>query len=248
MLLRRAPETLEGVLQPLGQGGEALAARHGMGVRVAGPGHPEVIKQVVERLSGNGDAQPAHVGEVGQAHPARLVALPEDHLLVGAIPGLPIAYPPLQGAANVGIQFGMAAKKVVEDRHWADLRGGPKDGRNLRIENVGERVRTPAAAGSLLLGGRPWVGLLPVARRSAEARLGSGHGNGIFLSVHLEMPRLLIGDMAARHERFSFGEKTAFHTKPATACRPPQAGETSVWGLSGRAPPSLQAPKRSFPS
>ena len=92
------------------------------------------------------------------------------------------------------------------------------------------------------------MSLLPVARRSAEARLGSGHGNGIFLSVHLEKPRLLIGDMAARHERFSFGEKTAFYTKPATACRPPQAGETSVWGLSGRAPPSLQAPKRSFPS
>ena len=75
MLLRRAAERPQRVLQTLGQCHEALAAEHDMGMLEAGEGQPEVIEPVIERHTGDGDAEIAHVGEVGQA-PAVLARAP----------------------------------------------------------------------------------------------------------------------------------------------------------------------------
>ena len=50
----------------------------------ARPGEAEVIEHVIERLTSDGHAERSHAGEVGQALPARLVLLAEDHLLLGA--------------------------------------------------------------------------------------------------------------------------------------------------------------------
>ena len=57
MLLRRAAERPQGVLQAFGQGDEALAAEHDMGVFEAGERQAEVIEPVIERHAGDGDAE-----------------------------------------------------------------------------------------------------------------------------------------------------------------------------------------------
>jgi hypothetical protein len=43
---------------------------YSMGMREAREGQPEVIEPVIERLTCDRDAKPAHVGEVGQAYAA----------------------------------------------------------------------------------------------------------------------------------------------------------------------------------
>ena len=57
MLPRRPAERPQGILQPFGQGDEALAAEHDMGVLEAGIGQPEVIEPMIERLAGDRDTQ-----------------------------------------------------------------------------------------------------------------------------------------------------------------------------------------------
>ena len=89
MLARGATERPQRVLQPLGQGDEALAAEHDMGMLEAGIGQPEVVEPVIQRGPGDGDAEIAHVGEVGQPHPAGLMDLAEDDLLLLAVQGAP---------------------------------------------------------------------------------------------------------------------------------------------------------------
>jgi len=49
MLLGHAAQRPQGVLQPLGQGHEALAAQHRMSMLEAGEGQPEVIEPVTRR-------------------------------------------------------------------------------------------------------------------------------------------------------------------------------------------------------
>ncbi len=65
MLLGRAAQRPERVLQPFRQRDEAFAAKNDMGVLEARKGEPEVIEPAVKRLPGDGDAKIAHIGEVG---------------------------------------------------------------------------------------------------------------------------------------------------------------------------------------
>ena len=46
---------------------------------------PEVIQPMIEPAAGDSDAQADHVGEIRQAHPARLMDRAEDDLLVRAM-------------------------------------------------------------------------------------------------------------------------------------------------------------------
>ena len=85
MLARHAAEMPQRVLQPLCQRREALAAEHHVGMGEARPGKPEVVEQVIQRLTGDGHAERPHAGEVGQALPARLMLLAEDHILIGTV-------------------------------------------------------------------------------------------------------------------------------------------------------------------
>ena len=57
MLARCATKRPQGILQPFGQSHETLAAQDDMGMLEARPDKPEVIKQMIERLTGNRDAQ-----------------------------------------------------------------------------------------------------------------------------------------------------------------------------------------------
>ena len=108
MLAGRAAEMPQRVLQTLRERREALAAEHHPGMGEARPGEAEVIEHVIERLTGDGHAERSHTGEVGQALPARLVLLAEDHLLLGAVLGAPHADPPFQGSPHPRAQLGMA--------------------------------------------------------------------------------------------------------------------------------------------
>lgn len=55
----------------------------------ARPDKPEVVKSMVQRDAGDADTEIGHVGEFRQTHPAGLVDLPEDDLLLRAMNGAP---------------------------------------------------------------------------------------------------------------------------------------------------------------
>ena len=86
---RRPAKGPECVLQPFGQGDEALAAENNVGVFEAGPGKPEVVEQMIEWLACDRHAQATHIGKIRQSKPARLVNLAEDHLLLFTVNGTP---------------------------------------------------------------------------------------------------------------------------------------------------------------
>ena len=81
MLVRCSAEQPQGILQPLRQGHEALAAENDMGVLEAGIGEPEMIEPMVERLARDRDREISHVGEIRQAEPAGFMHLTEDDFL-----------------------------------------------------------------------------------------------------------------------------------------------------------------------
>lgn len=85
MIERRTTERPQRVLQTLGQSHEAFAAKDDMGVLEARPDQPEVIKQMVERLTGNCHAEAAHVGKIRQPQSTGFMCLTEDHLLCLAV-------------------------------------------------------------------------------------------------------------------------------------------------------------------
>lgn len=100
MLMRRAPGRPQGVLQPLGQSHEALAAQDHMGMFEARPRKPEVIKHVGQGLIGDHHAEPGHVGEVGQPELSGLMDLTKDHFLLLPMKGAPAADPPFERAPD----------------------------------------------------------------------------------------------------------------------------------------------------
>jgi len=109
MLPRRPAERPQGILQAFGQGDEALATEHDMGVLKPGIGEPEVVEAMIERHARDGDPGLAHLGEVGQADLAGLVSLAEDDLLLLAVNRPPGADPALQRAADSSPELRVAA-------------------------------------------------------------------------------------------------------------------------------------------
>ena len=100
MFLRRAAGLPQGVLQPLGQGLEALAALDHFDMLPAREGQHEVVQDVRERRVGDRDAQLAHGGEVRQATVARRMVLREEHFLGRPLQGAPLADMALQRAQH----------------------------------------------------------------------------------------------------------------------------------------------------
>jgi len=62
---------------------------------------------MIEPRTRDHDPEPAHVGEVGQAHPARRMLLAEDHIPAGAVESPPFVNAALQGPAHPGDDLGM---------------------------------------------------------------------------------------------------------------------------------------------
>jgi hypothetical protein len=144
MLLRCAAKRPERVLQALGQGREAFAAEHDVSVLEAGEDEPEVIEAMIERLAGDGDAERAGVGEVGQPEPAGLVRLAEDHLLLWPMERPPGEDPSLQRAADIGVEVGMTPAQLLKHADHPDARRSLQDRRDLGVPvGLGSGRRRP---------------------------------------------------------------------------------------------------------
>jgi len=120
-----------------------------MGVLEATEGEPEMVQPVRQRRARHRDAGGGHVGEVRQTHPAGLMDLPKDDLLVCAMQRPPGTDAPLQGAARTGGQVRMAAPHLVEDRYRSQPRRRRQHRHDLDIEELGERIRTTSPANPL---------------------------------------------------------------------------------------------------
>ena len=166
MLLRRAAERPQGVLQTLGQGGEALSAEHDMGVLETGEDQSEVIEPVVELFSGDGDAEAAGVGEVGKALPPGLMQLAENDLLLRPVKATPRLDAALQGAADVAVEIGMAPTQLLEHADHPNTGRGLEDRHDLGVPIGRQRVGPSPASRPLLLRGRTRIGFKPVSGRS----------------------------------------------------------------------------------
>ena len=139
----------QGVLQPFGQGREALAAEDDLGVFPAAAGEAEVIEAMVERHAGESDTELAGVGEVRQPHPPRRMLLREEHLLVGAMSGAPAAHTPLQCPTH-GVRDPLATAAVLqllEDRDGTQAGIGLEHRYDDLIPQPGQGIRagTPMA-------------------------------------------------------------------------------------------------------
>ena len=147
----------------------------------ARPGETEVIEHVIQRLPGDSHAKRPHAGEVRQALPARLMLLAEDHLPLGAVLGAPDADPPLQGLPHTLAQLGMAAQQLLEHADRADAGTVLENRHDVRLEDIGQRVRPLPATRLALPGRQRRIGGQPVAGGPAEARLGGRNLDGVGL-------------------------------------------------------------------
>src|SRR5216683_6825533 len=129
------------------------------------------------------DREYAGVGKVGQARPAGLMLLAEDHILLGPDQRSPRAHAPLQRAPNAGADLRMAPPNLFQHRYGPNAGGRLQDRHNLAVPNLGQRVRPPSAARRLLLRGQPWIILDAVAGCPAEAALGGSNGGIFAMSV-----------------------------------------------------------------
>lgn len=110
-----------------------------------------MIESVVERLTGDGDAERGHLGEVRQTEPAGFVRLAEDDLLLLTVDGTPASDAPLQRPAHALAQLGMAQHHLLENGHGPDAGRCPQQRHDFRVENVGDWIGTPSCARLLLL-------------------------------------------------------------------------------------------------
>jgi hypothetical protein len=219
MLPRCPAERPQGILQPFGQGDEALATEHDMGVLKPAIGQPEVVEAMIERRSGNADTQLTHVGEVGKAGLAGFVGLAEDDLLLLAMNGPPGADPALQGAADSSPDFRVATQHLLEDRDRPHVGRRLQHRHHFRLKYAGQGIRPATAADSLLLRWKAGILLDAIGGRRAERRLGGGHGRGIGLTVlHIE-PHLVIGNVSAGQASDSSWRKNHLHNQPAAITR-----------------------------
>ena len=142
MLLRYAAQRPQRVLQTFRERHKTLAAEHHVGVLKARECQPEMVEPVSERLTRDRDAEPAHVGEVGQAHPCHRVVLPENHIALGTIERPPRHDAAFQCPPHARRKAGLAPTNLLEDRHRTDARCGPKHRHDLAVPDPGERVGT----------------------------------------------------------------------------------------------------------
>src|ERR1700737_5216563 len=117
-----------------------------MGMLPAREGQAKVIEPVIERHTGDADAVIAHVGEIGQPQPTRRMLLPEDDVLLGPVQRPPGADASLQGAADTGVNLGMAALDLVENGHRPQAWRTLQQRHHLAVPYQSQRISSPPAA------------------------------------------------------------------------------------------------------
>ncbi len=110
-----------------------------------------MIQHVIQRLSGNGDAESVRAGEVRQAELAGRVRLSEDHLPIGTMTCPPVTDAALEGAPDARVQFGVTPHQFREHAERANARIALQHRHDLFFEHPGQRVRTPPPPWGLLL-------------------------------------------------------------------------------------------------
>lgn len=170
--LGRATEFPQGVLDAVGEGLERLRGAERDRLPVGVTEH-EVVHEVFERLSLDGDRQPVHGGEVRGRQITGVVHLLELDVASGTVSGLPLSDPALE-CASVGVVelTGMLGPDPREERlggeSWlVDQPNGD------RIPNVGKGI------GARAVGAR---GLVGAGERAACLVLACG------LVVHVRPP------------------------------------------------------------
>jgi hypothetical protein len=115
MLHRRPAELPQRVLQTLGQGGEALATEHDLGMFPSRIGESEVVDPMGQRFPGNGHAEIAGIEEIGEPLLARRMSLAEDHLPLFPVPGAPMPHAAFQRSpCRHQIPVGIAALHLFQ--------------------------------------------------------------------------------------------------------------------------------------
>ena len=197
MLARRATECPERVLQPFGQRDIALAAENDVSVLKARAGQAKVIQAVFQRDTRHGDAQAVHLGEVGQPQATGLVYLTEHDVTLLAMECAPVANTPLECAAHVAREVGMAPKHLVQYGHRPDAGSGLEQRDDLGFEDRGQGIGPAAPAGRLLLRWQSPVLFDAIARGGAEPGARSRLSWPFLESVlHVE-PHLMVVDVSA---------------------------------------------------
>ena len=182
VLERRPAEAPQGVLQPLGQGGEALPAQYHVRVGEAGIGQAEVIQKVLDPRAGNPHPQATGVGEIRQPELTRRMSLAEYDLPLRSVHRAPLANATLQRPANAGTEFRMAPHQLLEQRHRANVRRVLQQRHDLLVEDPRQRVRPASPPRLLLGGGKSRIGLDPVGRGGADPGLRRSRLQRIVLS------------------------------------------------------------------
>ena len=180
--------------------GEAFAAQHDLGMLPAGERETEVVEPMRQRLAGDGDAEAARVGEVGQALLTRRVLLAEDHVALRAMQRLPMPDAALQRAAYVWRQVRVTAEHLVEHGDRAQAGGGLQHGNDLGVPDCRKRIGASPAAWRLALGGQPGIGIQPGAGAGTDTGTCCGELPGLGLAMMHVQSRLLVGDVGAGYE------------------------------------------------
>src|SRR5262245_10285332 len=230
VLFGHGAERPQRVLQTLRERNEALPAEDDVSVLPAAIGQAEVIEQVVERFTGDADAEVTHAGEVGQPQPARHLLLTEDHVLLRAVVRLPHADAPLQCTAHIAIEIGMSTDDLVKDGDRAYSRRLLEHRHDLALPHVNERIGPAPTACNVLLRWQPRIGVDPIRGGLAEPGLRSGDGGGIGLTGLHVQPRLAVGDVLARQVAILLSLKNR-NAEPSRSDRPDDAAPP--WGYPG---------------
>ena len=242
MLLGRATERPQRVLQALGQRREAFAAEHDVRVLEAGEDEPEVIEPMIERLAGDRDAQTTRVGEVGQSQSARFMLLAEDHVLFGSVKRPPGQDAPLQRAADVGIEVGMTPAQFLEHANHPDAGRGFQDRHDLGIPVRLKRIRSPPASRLGFGRGQTRIGLNPISAGGRKPCHRRGGLRGKRSSIIHVKPHLVVGDVDARQAVDSLVSRRINSLRRALpTASGPQKNRRRWERPYGRATPSLRS-------
>lgn len=124
--------------------------------------------------------------------------LAEDHVLLGSVQRPTRIDAPLQRAADVAIEPGMAPAQLVKHTDDdADAGRAFEDRHDLGVPVGLQRIGSPTAAWRLLLRRQSGVFLNPAGSRNGEPRLGRGGLGGKCWSVTHVQPHLVVGDVEA---------------------------------------------------
>jgi hypothetical protein len=185
----------QGVLQALAEALEALGEADGARLPV-GIGEHEVIDQVVERLTEDGDAELGHASEVALGEPTGFVNLGEEHLLGRSFEDAPEFDAPLQGPElDIGKTAREAALQVEEECLGLKARVEPEQFEEFGPDIL-ERVLPgpPGMRDTTLTGEQIGVAVL-ACRLLIDLGPISGVGKcGFGLEQLLQPPELTIGD------------------------------------------------------